>query len=482
MSRGGVARPGNPYMEVAGLAGKHIKSKDKDDITIVNALAHGGWKTKTTVLISGFGSLLHGQLVKGVLFLAFQALTWFVFISFGWQYFRDLTTLGTQEMGRVFDEQWQIYVNVLGDNSLQILLYSIFAIAVLICGQVIHMGAIRSSYAAEVDVKHGKRPTDFATDVRNLFDKNIHKGMLVPPSIGVIAFTVLPIIFMILLAFTNFDREHQPPGNLFTWVGLQNFHSVFNLGGFMGSTFFNVLGWTLIWAVFATFLNYFFGMVVALMINKAGIRLKSLWRTCFVIAIAVPAFVTLLFMRQMLGELGPINTAIQGVFNFFGAGDSFTAIRFLDTPMTARITVIVVNLWIGIPYTMLITSGILMNIPADLYEAARVDGAGVIRQFRSITLPYMLIITAPYLITQFIGNINNFNAIFFLTAGGPPVVDYYRAGATDLLVTWLYSLTVNHQDFSLASVIGILTFVVCAIIALITFNITASAKKEETFR
>jgi arabinogalactan oligomer/maltooligosaccharide transport system permease protein len=123
-----------------------------------------------------------------------------------------------------------------------------------------------------------------------------------------------------------------------------------------------------------------------------------------------------------------------------------------------------------------------MNIPADLYEAARIDGAGPLRQFRSITLPYMLIVTAPYLITQFIGNINNFNAIWFLTAGGPLQVDYYNAGSTDLLVTWLYRLTVNYSDYNLASVIGILTFIVSAVIALVTFNITASERKEETFR
>jgi len=179
-------------------------------------------------------------------------------------------------------------------------------------------------------------------------------------------------------------------------------------------------------------------------------------------------------MRQMLGETGPINT----ILNNIGIG----TVHFLENPLIARITVIIVNLWIGIPYTMLITSGILMNIPADLYEAARIDGAGPGRQFRSITLPYMLIITAPYLITQFIGNINNFNAIFFLTGGGPSSIEYYRAGSTDLLVTWLYSLTVTHGDYSLASVIGILTFIVSAIIALVTFNITSSSRKEETFR
>ena len=456
------------------MAGKHFKHVDKNEITIKNALAHGCWRTKVTVLISGFGNMVYGQIIKGVMFLSFQALTWFIFLSFGLEYVKDLGTLGTVLMRSEIDPVHQIPVNVPGDNSLQILLYSIFAIAILVIGQVIHMASVKSSYAAQVDISRDRRPTSFVQDIRNLFDKNMHTTMLTPSAIGVIAFTVLPIVFMVLLAFTNFDREHQPPGNLFTWVGFENFRNVFNLGGVMGGTFMRVLGWTLIWAVFATFLNYVFGMIVALMINKAGIRFKSLWRTCFVISIAVPAFVTLLFVRQLLGDMGPINTILESL--------GFSPVMFLRDPLIARITVIIVNLWIGIPYTMLITSGILMNIPADLYEAARIDGAGPVRQFRSITLPYMLIVTAPYLITQFIGNINNFNAIFFLTAGGPPSTEYYNAGKTDLLVTWLYKLTVTHGDFNLASVIGILTFIVSAFIALITFNITASAKKEETFK
>ena len=461
-------------MEVKVLAGKQVRIRDKNDVTILNALIHGDWRTKATVVISGFGNISRGQTVKGLIFLAFQALTWFVFFAFGLQYLRDLGTLGTQEMGRVFDEQWEIWVNVLGDDSLRILLYSIFALAVLLLGQVIHFAAVRSSYAAEVEVIKGRALTGFIQDIRNMFDKNMHSSMLTLPAIGAVAFTVLPIIFMILLAFTNFDRQHQPPGNLFTWVGLDNFRNMFDTGGFMGGTFMRVLGWTLIWAVFATFLNYIFGMVVALMINKAGIKLKSLWRTCFVISIAVPGFVTLLFMRQLFSDRGSVNVVLSML--------NLNTVRFLTEPLAARISVILINLWIGIPYTMLITSGVLMNIPADLYEAARIDGAGVVRQYRSITLPYMLIVTAPYLITQFIGNINNFNAIFFLTGGGPLATDYYHAGKTDLLVTWLYSLTVNHGDYNLASVIGILTFIVSAIIALVTFNITASAQKEETFR
>ena len=450
------------------------KHRHKDDITLFNALAHGGWHTRLSVLISGFGNLLYGQVGKGLIFLAFQIGTWMSLIFFGQTYLRDLGTLGTQVMRSEMDPIYQIPVNVPGDNSLQILLYSIFAIALILFGLMIHITAVKSSYAAEIEVRRGRKPDGFLQDLRNLLDKNVHSAMLSLPAFGVVAFTVLPILFMILLAFTNFDRVHQPPGNLFTWVGLTNFFDTLSFSGFMGSTFINVLVWTLIWAVFSTFLNYFLGMVVALMINKKGIRLKSVWRTSFVIAIAVPGFVTLLFMRQLLADEGTINVLIQSI------GGS--PVQFLRDPMIARITVIIVNLWIGIPYTMLITSGILMNIPADLYEAARIDGAGPVKQFQSITLPYMLAITAPYLITQFIGNINNFNAIYFLTAGGPSATDYYNAGQTDLLVTWLYKLTIMHNDYNLGSVIGITVFVLMATFSLIAYRQSGAYKNEEEFQ
>ena len=147
----------------------------------------------------------------------------------------------------------------------------------------------------------------------------------------------------------------------------------------------------------------------------------------------------------------------------------------------ARITIIIVNLWIGIPYTMLITSGILLNIPTDLYEAARVDGANASVMFRKITMPYVIFVTTPYLITQFVGNINNFNIIYLLSAGGPATLDYYQAGKTDLLVTWLYKLTVSSKDYSYASTIGILVFVISAVFTLITYRRTNSYKNEEAF-
>lgn len=155
---------------------------------------------------------------------------------------------------------------------------------------------------------------------------------------------------------------------------------------------------------------------------------------------------------------------------------------FFTDPMWARMTIIAVNLWIGIPYTMLIVSGILMNIPDDLYEAARIDGASPFVTFRKITMPYVLFVTTPYLITQLVGNINNFNVIYFLTGGTPATLDYYQAGKTDLLVTWLYKLTVNSRDYSYAATIGILVFIICSLLSLITFRRSASYKNEEAFQ
>jgi len=148
--------------------------------------------------------------------------------------------------------------------------------------------------------------------------------------------------------------------------------------------------------------------------------------------------------------------------------------------MLARVTIIVINMWVGIPYTMLQVTGILQNIPAELYEAAKMDGAGPVRIFFKITLPYMLFVTMPYLITSFVGNINNFNVIYLLSGGGPTLVGD-TAGQTDLLVTWLYKLTIDQQYYNLGAVIGIITFVILTVITLVTYRNSSSYKDEEAF-
>ncbi len=145
--------------------------------------------------------------------------------------------------------------------------------------------------------------------------------------------------------------------------------------------------------------------------------------------------------------------------------------------------IILVNIWIGIPYLMLIATGLLMNIPEDLYESARIDGANSFQMFWKITLPYMLFVTGPFLLTQFTGNLNNFNVIYLLTQGKPLSTSLTgNAGHTDLLVTWLYKMTVNDTNYKMAAVIGIMVFVVTAVTSLVVYNMLPSVRDEEGFQ
>ncbi|MDD2429948.1 MAG: sugar ABC transporter permease [Eubacteriales bacterium] len=451
-------------------------SEQEGILSFKNILQHGDAATRASFLIMGFGCLKRRQFIKGMLYLAAQVLFFAYMIGFAWQYLGKLGTLGDQAMRREWSEARQIYVRTPGDNSMLILLFSVMSLLLIIGFALLWRASVRASYKAQLVEEKGKKQPTFADTIRALMDKQFHVTMLTLPTVMIIAFTVLPIIFMILIAFTNFDADHQPPGNMFTWVGLKNFTEVFWSDALKAGTFGQILVWTLVWAVFATFSNYFFGMILALMINKKTVRLKKLWRTIFVITIAVPQFVSLMLMSQILHDQGPLNTLLKQ-WGFISEN-----IPFLTNATFARITVVVVNIWVGIPYTMLITSGILMNIPADLYESASIDGASPVRMFMSITLPYMLFVTTPYLITAFVGNINNFNVIYLLTRGGPLVTDYYQAGKTDLLVTWLYKLTVDKQNYSLASTIGIFVFIICASMSLIVYNLSGSSRKEEEFQ
>ena len=124
-----------------------------------------------------------------------------------------------------------------------------------------------------------------------------------------------------------------------------------------------------------------------------------------------------------------------------------------------------------------------MNIPEDLFESAKIDGANKFQMFKSITLPYMLFVTGPFLLTQYTGNLNNFNVIFLLTQGKPQSqVLAGKAGYTDLLVTWLYKMTVNDSDYKMAAVIGIMVFIVTAAVSLVVYGLLPSVKDEEGFQ
>lgn len=440
--------------------------------TCTRAIKEGGMETKLSMVLMGFGNMMHKQFAKGLVFLAVEAAYIVFMLVNGFGFLKMLPSLGSVPQEEVWDEANQIYTYVQGDQSILILLYGVAT--VLLTGLMVcaWRGALRSAYKAECLDKEGRHVKTFAEDLRSLLHENLHKLLMTPPMTFITLLTILPLIFMICMAFTNYSKidNHLV---LFDWVGLENFRTLFDSSSILGSTFWSVLGWTLIWAFFATFSNYIFGMILAIVINRKDTKAKGFWRFCFVLSCAVPMFVSLLIMRTMLQPNGAVNVLLRNI----GWIAQDASLPFFTDPTWARVTVIVINIWVGVPYTLLQLTGVLQNIPEDMYEAARVDGANAVQIFFKITLPHMLYVTTPYLIATFTGNVNNFNVIYLLS-GGDPVTDLAStAGKTDLLVTWLYKLTIDKQYYNIGAVIGILTFVILAIGALLTYRNSKSYKE-----
>lgn len=448
----------------------------------------GSKGTKASHFVMGAGNIYHGQYAKGILFALVGALYLaFMIVSpqisntpLGLKAIANLADLGyTGGVGGGLDPVTGMPIVV--GNSMLMLLFGVITIGVTILVMVVYFANISSSYKADLDARCGKRPTTFRQDLAEMLDGRFHITMLSPTVLGVTLFTVLPTIYMILIAFTGYAGANATGQPNFGWDGLQHFAEIFEGNNEIGERFLPVVGWTIVWAFFATFTNYFGGILLAVLINRKGIKGKIFFRTVFIMTIAIPQFISLLAMRNLLSANGPVNGMLMNLgwidtpINFLGhdqANQNITLIRFM---------IILVNMWVGVPYTMLMTSGILMNVPADLFEAARVDGAKPLTIFFKITFPYIFFITTPYLISSFIGNITSFNIIFMLSGGGPAVAGY-KAGQTDLLVTWLYKLTIDNNLYNQGAVIGILTFVCTSIITLVTYRRSKSYKEEDTFQ
>ena len=474
---------------------KGIKNEIVDT---VKTFGTGTWQTKLSYIIMGFGNLSRGQIFRGILFLAAEA--GFIFYMFGpaklsvdgraqngAYWLSKFKTLGDIQPGEVYDPILDTFIRVNGDNSLDILLYGVMTLLLILVFVFVWRMNIKQSKQVDELVAHGKKLPKATDDIKDFLDHKFHLTLLSIPVTGIVCFTVLPIVIMVFVAFTNYGRELDGYSNLFTWVGFQNFSTLFggsNNDSNLPYAFGQILKWTMTWALFATFTNYFLGILVALLINKKGIKFKKLWRGILVLTIAIPQFVSLLYVGKLFAKTGLVNGFL------INSGFIDTPIDFWGNSNIGRVLVIIINIWIGIPYLMLMATGILMNIPEELYESSRIDGANAAQQFTKITLPYMLFITGPYLLTSFIGNINNFNVMFLLTNGAvtnPKLTTYGIAAGSasdyDLLVTWLFNVTTGAEsNYKLAAVLAIMIFAVVATLSVIVYNIMPSNKNEEDFQ
>ncbi len=260
-----------------------------------------------------------------------------------------------------------------------------------------------------------------------------------------------------------------------TVIGGENYTKIFT-NDRIRQPFVGVFIWNFVFALSSVVLTFGLGLALANALQDERLKGRAVYRSLFILPYAIPAFLSVLVWRGLLNDnFGQVNRALTDV----GLG----AVPWLSDPTMAKVAVILVNLWLGFPYMFLITSGALTSIPSELKEAARVDGASPWKVFRSITLPLLLVSTAPLLIGSFAFNFNNFVLIFMLTNGGPPLSGFeVPVGATDILISFTFDIATRSgrgNQFALASAIVVLIFVIVAVLSAISFRWTK--KLEETY-
>ncbi len=424
-----------------------------------------GLRVKLSMILMGSGQILQGQVIKGLLYLCIAVSYIIYMVLAGATDIKGFFTLGT-----VAGDAW---LGIKGDDSVMMLLRGVICYVITAFVLGFYVSNVRDAYESEQKLRAGKRLPDFFTAVGTFFDKKFYIAALFIPVAGVVVFNIMPIIFMILIAFTNYGGDIVPPA-LVDWVGLDNFKKLLALTE-LKTTFFKILGWNFVWALSATALNYFGGLGLALLLNKKCVKGKAIWRSFPIIAYAVPGFISFLAFKFMFCYGGPIN--------YYITMNGGHAIGFLDMDagIKAKLIGLFVNAWISIPTSMLLATGILSNMNTELYDAAAIDGAGKFKQFTHITLPFVIFSTTPVLITSFIGNFNNFGVFYFLR-NGLYTDGYFLASDTDLLINWLYNLTYSNNYYGLGAAISLIIFIITSIISLAVYVNSKAYKKEDTYR
>ncbi|MGV3466301.1 MAG: ABC transporter permease subunit [Heyndrickxia sp.] len=407
-------------------------------------------------IIPGFGQIYNRQYIKGIILfiLAFS----FVIV------FKDLLNMGL----------WGVVtlgVEVPRDNSIFLLIEGILAIIVVVFGLGLYAFNFYDAFYNGRKRDRGIELTTLRQQYRNVVDKGFPYLILSPGMFLLIFVVIFPILFVVLLAFTNYDLYHSPPAKLVDWVGLKNFMDIVKLD-IWRSTFIDVFSWTIIWTFVATTCQIAIGIFLAVLVNQKDLKFKKLFRTILILPWAVPAFVSILVFAGMFNDtFGTINNDILA---FFG----IDPIPWLTNPFWTKVALIMIQSWLGFPFIFAMVTGVLQSIPGELYEAATVDGATVWQQFKKITLPMILFSIAPILITQYTFNFNNFNIIYLFNGGGPAVPGQ-TAGGTDILISWIYNLTLETKQYAKAAAITLILSIIVISVAIWQFRRTKSFQEED---
>lgn len=293
---------------------------------------------------------------------------------------------------------------------------------------------------------------------------------ILPGMIAIFLATVLPALLTIYYSFTNYSLTHLRD---WKFIGFQNFQRI--LVGSARGELVDVLSWTTSWAVLSTVVSFAIGIFLALLLSNKNIRERNIYRLILILPWALPSTITVLVWKGLLNSsFGPINRML-GAFNV-------APIPWLTDPSTARLTCLLVNIWIAFPFMMVACLGALQSIPDELYDAGKVDGASAWQAFWHITFPMLNSATLPLLISGFAMQFGNFGVIFLLTEGGPFVNTSSLAGSTDLLSTYMYKMAFSSAtyDFGMAAANGLLLFFIVGGFTLLNSAVTGAFKEVES--
>jgi arabinogalactan oligomer / maltooligosaccharide transport system permease protein len=407
-----------------------------------------------SIIFAGLGQLYNRRFIKGILFILIEAsfiMAFYDFLNIGlW----GIVTLGEIPML---------------DHSIFLLIQGLVSIILLVFAGILYIFNIIDARKDAIKLQQGKKIPSIIESCKNAWDKGFPYILITPGLMMLIFVVILPLLFLISLAFTDYNLYNSPPRKLLNWVGFKNFIDLVTIPIWQ-KTFFSVFAWTVVWTVVATTLQIALGLFLAVLVNDPRIKFKKFIRTVLILPWAVPSFVTILIFAAMFNDkFGTINRDILSQFGLM--------IPWLTDPFWTKVALIMIQTWLGFPFVFALFTGVLQSISKDWYEAAEVDGGTRWQKFRYITLPHVLYATAPLLIIQYAGNFNNFNIIYLFNEGGPPVRGQ-NAGGTDILISWVYDLTFTTNNYNMAAAITLIIGLVISGFAFYQFRRTRSFKEE----
>lgn len=419
------------------------------------------FKSIITAPLPGLGQLLNGQWQKALMLLFGSLFIYFIAIPYalGFGNYQGEGIAGLISLAQGGKRL---------DRSIIFMIEGILALAFILIGLFIFISSFLDAFRTEKDQMKGIRPNSFF-ETRKYLRTDGFPYLITTPALLVIIFIVIvPIVTAILISFTNMDPQHQ---NKFEWVGLNNYVSIAKGQGIAGKAFWNIFGWTIMWTLLASTLAIVLGFIFALMVNNERIKGKKFFRTIYLLPWAIPAFITIMFFSIMTSRGGVITEAVNAVFN--------TSLDIKNNTVQTRTALVLLQGWLGHSYIFLLTTGVLQAIPKDLYEAASIDGATGFQRTLKITIPLVLFQISPMLINQYTFNFNNFSIIYLFNGGGPfnPQVYGNLAGSSDILISYIYNLTMNSQYQAIGAAITVFISIILIVISYFGY-MKSSAFKE----